>query len=122
MHQSPEEPQPAGAHQSPAELLAPACRQMDIRRNAVTDEYKITAQVLGLGINGKVLECYCKGTGQKCALKVRDGGARLRGGGGQPHPLFTPHVWNHGRISVLEDCVMRQGRGKSVYVRGLGFG
>uniref|UniRef100_A0A3B4YPG1 non-specific serine/threonine protein kinase n=1 Tax=Seriola lalandi dorsalis TaxID=1841481 RepID=A0A3B4YPG1_SERLL len=39
-------------------------------KNAVTDDYKITAQVLGLGINGKVLECYCKTTGEKCALKI----------------------------------------------------
>nr|XP_061813689.1 MAP kinase-activated protein kinase 2-like [Nerophis lumbriciformis] len=44
--------------------------QMKLRRNAVTDDYKITSQVLGLGINGKVLECICKNTGQKCALKI----------------------------------------------------
>lgn len=66
----------AGAHQSLADLLTPACCQLDFRRNSVTDDYKITAQVLGLGINGKVLECYSKETGQKCALKVRDGGVR----------------------------------------------
>ncbi|XP_077458098.1 MAP kinase-activated protein kinase 2-like isoform X2 [Stigmatopora argus] len=44
--------------------------QMQLRRNAVTDDYKITSQVLGLGINGKVLECICKNTGHKCALKI----------------------------------------------------
>lgn len=43
---------------------------MKLRKNAVTDDYKITAHVLGLGINGKVLECFCKKTGHKCALKV----------------------------------------------------
>lgn len=45
--------------------------QLHFRRNSVTDDYKITAQVLGLGVNGKVLGCYCKRTGHKCALKVR---------------------------------------------------
>ncbi|XP_053171763.1 MAP kinase-activated protein kinase 2-like isoform X1 [Scomber japonicus] len=48
----------------------PAYSKLEFRRHAVTDDYKITAQVLGLGINGKVLECYCKKTGEKCALKV----------------------------------------------------
>uniref|UniRef100_A0A8C5G719 non-specific serine/threonine protein kinase n=1 Tax=Gouania willdenowi TaxID=441366 RepID=A0A8C5G719_GOUWI len=42
----------------------------EIKRNAVTDDYKISSQVLGLGINGKVLECFNKKTGQKCALKI----------------------------------------------------
>lgn len=45
--------------------------KLEIKRNAVTDDYKISTQVLGLGINGKVLECFNKKTGQKCALKVR---------------------------------------------------
>lgn len=48
----------------------PVYPKLDIKRNAVTDDYKISSQVLGLGINGKVLECYNKKTGQKCALKV----------------------------------------------------
>lgn len=45
--------------------------QLEFRRNAVTDDYKLTTQVLGFGINGKVLQCYCKTTEEKCALKVR---------------------------------------------------
>lgn len=48
----------------------PAYPKLDIKRNAVTDDYKISSQVLGLGINGKVLECFDKKTGEKCALKV----------------------------------------------------
>lgn len=48
----------------------PSYPKVEIKRNAVTDDYKISSQVLGLGINGKVLECYNKKTGQKCALKV----------------------------------------------------
>uniref|UniRef100_A0A3B5QQV7 non-specific serine/threonine protein kinase n=1 Tax=Xiphophorus maculatus TaxID=8083 RepID=A0A3B5QQV7_XIPMA len=48
----------------------PAYPKLDIKRNAVTDDYKISTQVLGLGINGKVLECFNKKTGEKCALKI----------------------------------------------------
>ncbi|KAM8868650.1 MAP kinase-activated protein kinase 3 isoform 2-T2 [Synchiropus picturatus] len=44
--------------------------KLEIRRNAVTDDYKVSSQVLGLGINGKVLECYSKRSGEKCALKI----------------------------------------------------
>ncbi|XP_020502457.2 MAP kinase-activated protein kinase 2 isoform X1 [Labrus bergylta] len=51
-------------------LQPPPYPYLEFKRNAVTDDYKITAQVLGLGINGKVLECYCKKTGEKCALKI----------------------------------------------------
>ncbi|XP_068172046.1 MAP kinase-activated protein kinase 2-like isoform X2 [Antennarius striatus] len=48
----------------------PAYSTVEFRRHAVTDDYKVTAQVLGLGLSGKVLECYCKKTGEKCALKI----------------------------------------------------
>lgn len=51
-------------------LQPPAYPKPEFKRNAVTEDYKITVQVLGLGINGKVRECYCKKTGEKCALKV----------------------------------------------------
>jgi len=40
-----------------------------IKTNPIQDEYKISSNVLGLGISGKVLECYDK-TGEKFALKV----------------------------------------------------
>ncbi|KAK6321567.1 hypothetical protein J4Q44_G00085430 [Coregonus suidteri] len=45
--------------------------KLEIKRNAVTDDYKISSQVLGFGINGKVLECTNKKTGEKCALKLQ---------------------------------------------------
>lgn len=45
--------------------------KLEIKKHAVTDDYKLSKRVLGLGINGKVLECFNKETGQKCALKVR---------------------------------------------------
>ncbi|XP_041837112.1 MAP kinase-activated protein kinase 2-like isoform X2 [Melanotaenia boesemani] len=52
------------------DLQPPPYSKLEFRRNAVTDDYKITSQILGLGINGKVMECYCKKTGEKCALKI----------------------------------------------------
>jgi hypothetical protein len=36
----------------------------------ITQDFKISDTVLGLGINGKVVECQKKATGQKFALKV----------------------------------------------------
>lgn len=40
------------------------------KKYAVTDDYQLSKQVLGLGVNGKVLECFHRRTGRKCALKV----------------------------------------------------
>lgn len=37
----------------------------------ITDDYEISNNVLGLGINGKVVECIRKANGIKYALKVR---------------------------------------------------
>ncbi|XP_065097061.1 MAP kinase-activated protein kinase 3 [Paramisgurnus dabryanus] len=48
----------------------PVHPKLDIKRHAVTEDYKISSQVLGLGVNGKVVECFNKKTGQKCALKI----------------------------------------------------
>lgn len=65
--------EPPGADNKDAESThfpMPAYPKLDIKRNAVTDDYKVSSQVLGLGINGKVLECFNKKTGEKCALKV----------------------------------------------------
>uniref|UniRef100_A0A8C4WAT7 non-specific serine/threonine protein kinase n=1 Tax=Gopherus evgoodei TaxID=1825980 RepID=A0A8C4WAT7_9SAUR len=42
----------------------------EIKKHAVTDDYKLSKRVLGLGVNGKVLECFNKVTEQKCALKL----------------------------------------------------
>ncbi|KAJ7999181.1 hypothetical protein DPEC_G00212740 [Dallia pectoralis] len=56
----------------PRDHLLSAHSKPEIKRYSVKDDYKVTSQVLGLGINGKVLECYCKKTGNKCALKSRD--------------------------------------------------
>lgn len=40
------------------------------RRNAVTDEYEVSKESLGVGINGKVLTCFHRESRRKCALKV----------------------------------------------------
>ncbi|XP_055503779.1 MAP kinase-activated protein kinase 2-like [Leucoraja erinacea] len=42
----------------------------EIKKNAITDDYRVSTNVLGLGVNGKVLECVHKKTGEKCALKI----------------------------------------------------
>ncbi|XP_033116390.1 MAP kinase-activated protein kinase 2-like isoform X2 [Anneissia japonica] len=42
----------------------------------ITNDYVLTKKVLGLGINGKVLECHNKLTGEKYALKVLRGSAK----------------------------------------------
>jgi hypothetical protein len=36
----------------------------------IINDYRVTDKVLGLGINGKVVECWDKTSGQKFALKV----------------------------------------------------
>lgn len=45
-------------------------RVIDNKRHAITQDYVWSNRVLGLGINGKVVECTSKATGEKCALKV----------------------------------------------------
>ena len=45
-------------------------RNLSPKKNPITDEYRISNTVLGLGINGKVVECISKTTGVKFALKV----------------------------------------------------
>jgi hypothetical protein len=42
---------------------------LTVRTNPITEDYKISSTVLGLGINGKVVECF-HSNGDKCALKV----------------------------------------------------
>ncbi|EHB11033.1 MAP kinase-activated protein kinase 2 [Heterocephalus glaber] len=42
---------------------------LQVKKNAIIDDYKVTSQVLGLGINGKVLQIFSKRTQEKFALK-----------------------------------------------------
>ncbi|XP_035517552.1 MAP kinase-activated protein kinase 2 [Morone saxatilis] len=78
-------PNPAGqqnqaGQQNPAGqfLVFHARPNLQIKKNAITDDYKITSQVLGLGINGKVLEIFQKKTGDKYALKMLQDCAKAR--------------------------------------------
>ena len=48
----------------------PVYRNLQPKKNPISDDYRITGSVLGLGINGKVVECFQKTSNQKCALKV----------------------------------------------------
>jgi len=47
----------------PSKILTP-------KTTPITDDYRLSNTVLGLGINGKVMECYSKKDGHKYALKV----------------------------------------------------
>ncbi|XP_048874080.1 MAP kinase-activated protein kinase 2-like [Brienomyrus brachyistius] len=51
-------------------LSVPVYPTLEIKRNTITDDFKISSQVLGLGINGRVLQCCNRKTGEKCALKI----------------------------------------------------
>lgn len=48
------------------------------KTTAIIDDYEITSTVLGLGINGKVVECWDKKTKSKYALKVLHDNAKAR--------------------------------------------
>jgi hypothetical protein len=43
---------------------------LDPKKTPITDDYEISNNVLGLGINGKVVACTKKSNGIKYALKV----------------------------------------------------
>lgn len=47
-----------------------ASRILRPKKTAITEDYELSPQVLGVGINGKVLRCYDKKTRKECALKV----------------------------------------------------
>ncbi|XP_035243871.1 MAP kinase-activated protein kinase 2 isoform X2 [Anguilla anguilla] len=65
--------------QNPALLLQSHPKPtLQIKKNAITDDYKVTRQVLGLGINGKVLEIFQKKDGEKYALKMLQDCAKAR--------------------------------------------
>ncbi|KAK9514830.1 hypothetical protein VZT92_025517 [Zoarces viviparus] len=51
-------------------FVTPFNSPLQIRRNVITDEYSVTRQVLGMGINGRVLEVFHRESGEKYALKM----------------------------------------------------
>lgn len=48
----------------------PIAKPLQPKKHPISDDYRVTGSVLGLGINGKVLECYSRSSTQKFALKV----------------------------------------------------
>lgn len=48
------------------------------KTNLITDEYEISSDVLGLGINGQVVQCVDKKTGKRYALKVLQDSVKAR--------------------------------------------
>ncbi|XP_070814434.1 MAP kinase-activated protein kinase 2 isoform X1 [Chaetodon trifascialis] len=70
---------PSGQQNPTGQFLSFHARpNLQIKKNAITDDYKVTSQVLGLGINGKVLEIFQKKTGDKYALKMLQDCAKAR--------------------------------------------
>lgn len=56
----------------PPDFMASVINQKALlpRKEAITERYTVKHKVLGLGVNGKVLECVFNQTGEKRALKV----------------------------------------------------
>lgn len=50
--------------------LPPAQRPLVPKKHAITTDYTVLTRSLGVGVNGKVLECIHKETGERRALKV----------------------------------------------------
>ncbi|XP_043932799.1 MAP kinase-activated protein kinase 2 [Protopterus annectens] len=63
--QMPQPPPPPPSSQFPQKPVA-----LQIKKNAITDDYRVMTEVLGLGINGKVLKIVNKTTGEVFALKM----------------------------------------------------
>ena len=49
----------------------PQNKPFTTKRHAITNDYTVSQESLGVGINGKVLECTKKQGGGKFALKVK---------------------------------------------------
>ncbi|XP_069625670.1 MAP kinase-activated protein kinase 3 isoform X3 [Haliaeetus albicilla] len=91
--------------------------KLEIKKHAVTDDYKLSKRVLGLGINGKVLECFNKETGQKCALKLLYDNPKARQeveyhwrASGCPHIVHVLDVYeniHHGKrcLLIVMECM-----------------
>lgn len=84
---------PSSAPCGPCSAGAPALGgRREPKKYAVTDDYQLSKQVLSLGVNGKVLECFHRRTGQKCALKVSDPARPPGRGPQQQRPVDAGHA------------------------------
>nr|XP_006978434.1 MAP kinase-activated protein kinase 3 [Peromyscus maniculatus bairdii]XP_006978435.1 MAP kinase-activated protein kinase 3 [Peromyscus maniculatus bairdii]XP_042137532.1 MAP kinase-activated protein kinase 3 [Peromyscus maniculatus bairdii] len=87
------------------------------KKYAVTDDYQLSKRVLGLGVNGKVLECHHRRTGQKCALKLLYDSPKARQevdhhwqASGGPHIVSILDVYenmHHGKrcLLIVMECM-----------------
>ncbi|KAL3115766.1 hypothetical protein niasHT_007771 [Heterodera trifolii] len=53
-------------------------RKLKLKEHPVTDEYKVSHEIVGIGESGKVMACFHKRRGEKCALKVLRDNSRSR--------------------------------------------
>ncbi|XP_014669540.1 PREDICTED: MAP kinase-activated protein kinase 2-like [Priapulus caudatus] len=70
-----------GENQSqPAQMGGPNIQELAtmIKKTPIQSDYKLTKDVLGMGINGKVVRCESRHTGQSYALKVLADSAKAR--------------------------------------------
>ena len=51
-------------------LNLPHMKPLAPKKHPITNDYTILTKCLGVGVNGKVLECIHKATGERRALKV----------------------------------------------------
>ncbi|XP_040484688.1 MAP kinase-activated protein kinase 3 isoform X2 [Ursus maritimus] len=109
---------PPGAPCGPGSAGAPALGgRREPKKYAVTDDYQLSKQVLGLGVNGKVLECFHRRTGQKCALKLLYDSPKARQevdhhwqASGGPHIVRVLDVYenmHHGKrcLLIVMECM-----------------
>lgn len=71
-----EVPQPQPFH--PFQMLAPKPVNRQPKQTPITDDFEITTTVLGQGINGKVVKCTNRQSGQMFALKVLNDNSKAR--------------------------------------------
>lgn len=71
--------QPPQGPQNPAQFVQCSVT-VPMKKNAITQDYKVTNKVLGSGINGKVIEVFRNKDGERFALKVSDSPAVGAGG------------------------------------------
>ncbi|KAM8864468.1 MAP kinase-activated protein kinase 2-like [Spinachia spinachia] len=77
---------------------------LQIRRNVITEDYSVTSQVLGMGINGRVLEVFHRESGEKYALKMLQDGPQAR-----------REVELHWRVSPCPHIVPIEGVYENIY-------
>ncbi|CAB3403767.1 unnamed protein product [Caenorhabditis bovis] len=71
---NPKETQEAGLRQAKSSLNV----SFPYHTHQITEDYTISAEIIGIGESGKVMACYKKATGEKFALKVLRDGPKAR--------------------------------------------